>query len=281
MKFIIGLLCVLGSSLMFLPHAGQTREHPRCVLFYYHHEPLPAAELKVYDWVVLDADNPHFATLRRSFPLEKRPKFLAYVSIGEIEPYRKYFVALKPYALCKNPTWGSYVADLRCSQYLDFLFNTIIPEIVRQGFDGFLLDTLDSYELCVPEEEWQTFEEAEVSLIRKLRSQYPEKLIVINRGFAIISKVAPYIDGFLCEGLYHGLDERRRYVAIPEDERQFLLVRLQDIQRQGIPVIIIDYVPPRSKKLARELVQKIASHGFIPYIADRELSTIGFSLCRK
>lgn len=281
MRFTIGLLCVLVGNLVFSLHVGCARERPRCVLFYYHHESLPAEVLKVYDWVVLDADNPHLATLRQTLPRGRQPRFLAYISVGEIEPYRGYFTALKPYALCKNPTWGSYVADLRCPEYLDFLLSTIIPEIVRRGFDGFLLDTLDSYELCVPEEEWQAFEKAEISFIQELRVRYPEKLIVINRGFAIVSEVAPYIDGFLCEGLYRGLDARKRYVAIPEEERRALLVRLQNVQRWGIPVIVIDYVPPRSKKLAKEVVQKIAAHDFIPYVADKELSTVGFSLCRE
>ncbi|MCS7242949.1 endo alpha-1,4 polygalactosaminidase [Candidatus Caldatribacterium sp.] len=280
MKFTIGLLCVLGGSLS-LGFSGFPLERPQCVLFYYHHEPLPLEALKAYDWIVLDADYPHLDVLSGARYAKACPKLLAYVSVGEIEPYRTYFASLRPYILGANPTWGSYVADLLNPRYLRFILDQVVPRIAQRGFDGFVLDTLDSYELCVDKEKWANVEDAEVSFIEELRRRYPEKLIVVNRAFAIFSRIRPLIDGFLCEGLYHSLDARRRYVPVGEEERQDLLARLREIQGTGIPVIVIDYVPPRSKKLAKATVSKIARHGFIPYVADRDLATIGFSPCKK
>jgi len=76
-----------------------------------------------------------------------------------------------------------------------------------------------------------------------------------------------------------GLMQKKRYVPISEEERKWLLDQLNRIKSYGIPVIVVDYADPRDKKKAKELVRKIAELGFVPYVADKELSRVGYSLC--
>jgi hypothetical protein len=41
---------------------------------------------------------------------------------------------------------------------------------------------------------------------------------------------------------------------------------------------VIDYVDPKNKKLQKEVAKKIYENGFIPYVADKDLKTLGTSI---
>lgn len=283
MKFFIKLLCFILSVFFIFIHSvfakSLNTKTPSCVLFYYHHKPLPLDLLHTYDWIVLDPDNPFVEVLNDLFYQKKRAKILGYLSLGEIEPYRAYYKDLKRFSIGKNPMWDTYIADLRNKEYRDFLIHKVAKKIIEKGFDGFLFDTLDSYQLVIPKKKWKEFEKAQVEFIKTLKELYPDKLIVINRGFNILEEVKNYINGLVVESLFYGINEKKQYVPVPTEEREKLLKNLEKAKSLNIPTVIIDYVPKEDKELAQSLIVKISSLGFIPYIADKELSEIGVSLC--
>jgi len=201
------------------------------------------------------------------------------MSVGEIETYRDYYKDLKKYSIGTNPMWKSFVADVRNKEYRRFLLEVVARRIADRGFDGFFLDTLDSYQLSAKKEEWKDFQDALVDFVKELRKRYPDKLVVLNRGFEFIDRVKDDVNGVLVESLFSGLDAKKGYRAISEEERKWLLNQLNRIKSYGIPVIVVDYADPRDKKKAKELVRKIAELGFVPYVADRDLSRVGYSLC--
>jgi uncharacterized protein (TIGR01370 family) len=234
----------------------------------------------MYDWIVLDADTPYMEVLKKKGYLQKkRAKLIGYMSVGEIEPYRDYYEEIEQYSIGTNSMWGSLVADVRNQEYRQFLLNVVTKRIADKGFDGFFLDTLDSYQLVVKEEEWKDFQDALVDFVKELRKRYPDKLIVLNRGFEFIDRVKDDVNGVLVESLFSGLDAEKNYREVSEEEREWLLAQLNRVKSYGLPVIVVDYVDPQDKKKAKELVRKIAELGFIPYVADRDLSVIGYSLC--
>ena len=74
MMFIIGLLFFVSSLLA---------KQVECVLFYYHHKPLPDDLLYSYQWIVLDGDNPFYEVLRnKSFYQKRKAKIIGYISVG-------------------------------------------------------------------------------------------------------------------------------------------------------------------------------------------------------
>ncbi|WP_448587961.1 bifunctional glycoside hydrolase 114/ polysaccharide deacetylase family protein [Thermocrinis sp.] len=271
MMFIIGLLLFV-SSLM----ARQVE----CVLLYYHHKPLPDDLLYAYDWVVLDADNPFYEVLKdKAFYQKRRAKVIGYMSVGEIEKYRDYYKELKRFAIGKNTMWDSLVADLRQKEYRDFLLNVVAHRIVQRGFDGFMLDTLDSYQLASKPEEWKDFQLALVDFIKELKRRYPDKIIVLNRGFEFLERVKDDVNGVMAESLFYGIDEKKRYVPMPEEGRKWLLDQLSRAKSYGLTVIVVDYIDPKDKRKAKEVMKNIADLGFVPYVADKELSRVGHSKC--
>jgi len=117
---------------------------------------------------------------------------------------------LKKYSIGTNPMWKSLVADVRNKEYRQFLLEVVAKRIMDRGFDGFFLDTLDSYQLSAKKEEWKDFQDALVDFVKELRKRHPDKLIVLNRGFEFIDRVKDDINGLLVEGLFSRLDAKKR-----------------------------------------------------------------------
>ncbi len=273
MKRALLISALLIAILIFASHPlMEAQRKVSCVLVYYHSKPIPPEILKTHDWIIVDPDNPYVK------PKSGRAKLIAYISVGEIEDYRSYFDEIKKYAIGYNPVWGSYVADVRNPEYRRFLLERVAKSIVERGFDGFLLDTLDSYKLVAKESEEKSFVDALVDFVVTLKKKYPDKLIVINRGFEIFDYVQQYVDGFLFEDLFRGLDEDLNYVLVSEEERSYYLDKLRYINEK-VPVIIVDYVDPRDREEAIKVMKAILELGFVPYIADRELSEVGVNPC--
>ena len=275
MSYITGLICSVLSLLLALSFARE----PECVMFLYHHSRIPPELFQAYDWIVLDQDDPTLDRLKLHFYMKRRAKVFGYMSVGEIESFRDYYEDLKRFAIGKNPMWDTEVADLRREEYLDFLVDVVAKRIAERGFDGFFLDTLDSYRLVAKEGEAEDFLRGEIALIKRLKERYPDMLILINRGFEIVEEVRDLIDGVVVESLFAGLDGDRRYVKVKEEDRRYLLPILEKIRSDGLPVIVIDYLPPSRRRMAKDLVKRIRDLGFIPYVSDRELSRVGHSTC--
>ncbi len=90
-----------------------------------------------YDWIFLDQDYSHIKEIKEKFYMKNRAKLIGYISVGEIQKHRKYFNDLKKFAIGRNITWDSFIADLRSKEYRDFLVNIVAKDIVNKGFDGF------------------------------------------------------------------------------------------------------------------------------------------------
>ncbi|WP_457680833.1 bifunctional glycoside hydrolase 114/ polysaccharide deacetylase family protein [Thermovibrio sp.] len=269
MKYITGLLCLILSLVSFSPLLAQ--EVKPSVAFIYS-EP-PDQLLYTYDWVVVDPDNFTPKMIKERFYLKKRGKIIAYFSLGEAEPFRKYFKDFKKeWFIGKNKVWNSYIVDLRNEECFNFLLKKA-KELLR-NYDGIFLDTLDSYQEVLPKDKWPEYERAEVEFIKTLRSLYPNKLILINRGFEIYDKVKDSINAVVAESLYKGLGKNLAYTEVPKEDREWLLKRLSLIKKEK-PVIVIDYLPPNKDREARELARKLMEKGFIPWITDKELSHVG------
>ena len=279
MRYIIRLLCSV--SLAFFIFTGMSWAEPRCVAVYYGHD-LPEEALYIYDWLIVDPDGLSMERLKERFYIEnRRARLIAYVSVGELEQHRQYFRdASREWFLGENRAWNSMIADLRRQAYRKFLLQKVIVPAMEQGFDGVFLDTMDSYQLVLKEEEWAEYERAEIELVEEIRRLFPEGLIVMNRGFEILDHVHTMVDGFLVEGLFRGIElENKGYREVGEEERDWLLERLQKVKAYGLPVVVLDYLSPSMRELARQTARKIAGLGFIPYVSDYELSTIGVGGC--
>lgn len=248
--------------------------------FMIYGDPIPRKALYVFDWLVVDPDSEYAKQVMKTFyPKDRKAKLIAYVSVGEAEPYRDYYKEIpNEWILGKNDVWDSYVVDLRKKEYLEFLLNRVFPRL--EAFDGFFLDTLDSHQLFLKNpHDLQRVRENLADLVKSIRNKYTDKLILLNRGFEIMEDVKGYADAIVAESLFYGIsyDEKKIYKEMKPEETEWLLSKLKNARELGYKVIVIDYVDPKNRRLQIEVARRIYNLGFIPYVSDKYLRTMGIS----
>lgn len=266
-----GLLLALGLW-GGLSHA--LAEEPS-IAFFYGANP-PVAELSLFDQVVLEpghAPAEHLAALARG-----GAEAIAYVSVGEVSRSSAWRAAVKPsWRLARNEAWDSDILDPTQEGWRAFLLQRM-DELWRAGFRGFFLDTLDS-PLGVKADPAQVAarREALAGLIRQMHERFPTGKLLLNRGFELLPDVAAHCAGVAAESLFQGWDAgRARYTTVSETDRAWLLQRLNEVkERFHLPVVVIDYVPPSDRELARQTAAKIAEVGFTPWVTNAALDQLG------
>jgi uncharacterized protein (TIGR01370 family) len=264
---LLAALCVL---VCMTGHAAD----PAVALFYGANPPWD--ELRAFDVVVVDPDHAG---------LDPRPhqhadsQVFAYVSVGEVHPSRPWFDEV-PAAWRKqeNPAWGSRIIDQSAAQWPAFLADRVIAPLWEQGYRGFFLDTLDSWQRLARTPEQRARQQAGlIAAVRAIKQRFPEARLIFNRGFEILPEVHDLAWMVAGESLFQGHDPARGTVTeVSETDRQWLLARLGEVrERYRLPVMAIDYVAPHQRQLARQTAEKIRALGMIPWVTTPALDTLG------
>lgn len=206
----------------------------------------------------------------------------AYISIGEIHPTRPWYAEIpKKWFLGRNAEWGSNVVDLTKEEWHDYLINNYLAKLWEKGYRGFFLDTLDSYQKSVVAPDGRLRQEkALTSLIKRIHQQFPGVKLILNRGFEILPEVAQYAVALTAESLFEGWDQAKQsYTKVTESDRNWLLEKLRQARDQyGLQIIIIDYVDPKQRELARNTAKRISDLGFTPWVTNPALDILGVGL---
>ena len=246
------------------------------VAFYYGAEP-PWDELSAFDWVVLEPEHTTDAGLQQL----KDSQVFAYVSVGEVAPERSWRSQLpQDWVLGRNADWGSLVIDQSQPEWPAFFVDQVITPLWQQGFRGFFLDTLDSYEIYATDNASRARQEAgQIRLLRLIKSRYPEARLFFNRGFSVLPQVHDLAMAVAAESLFAGWDARSgNYRQVTEQDRAWLIRHLNIVQNDyKLPVVVIDYLAPGDREKARSVAQQIRSLGFIPWVTNHEITLLGIS----
>ena len=92
-----------------------------------------------------------------------------------------------------NPRWGTLLVDCRSAAWQAYLIEVRIPALLGRGAEGLFLDTVD-----VPEAYPEVRSGLE-ALLTRLRARFPERPLLINRGFSILNTALTVADGFVFE----------------------------------------------------------------------------------
>lgn len=237
---------------------------------------VPVAALARFDRVVVEAENVTDLGGLRSAGAD----VFAYVSVGEAEGWRALASALPAgLFLGRNNAWHSRIADLSQPGWRHYLIEQRMAPLWQSGYRGFFLDTLDSYQQVAAgnAQQARVQSSALVALIREISQRFPGVKLLLNRGFAELPEIAPLAVGLVAESLFQRWDAASsQYQPVPESERQWLRQRLDEARlRHGLPVTVIDYVPPDQPQLARETARQIEALGFTPWVSTPGLDIVG------
>lgn len=239
----------------------------------YYGSTVPLSEFRAFDLLVVDPGHAATATP----PRMPGTQTYAYVSVAEVLPNRPDYKDIPAaWKLARNGDWKSDVIDQTPEQWPEFFATQVIAPLWKQGYRGFFLDTLDSYRLAAKFDE-EAQQRGLVRVIETLHQRFPGIQLILNRGFEIVPRVRDKIRMVAAESLYQGWNARtQRYESVKEPDRQWLLNQLRTIrERDGIPALVIDYVPPQDRALTRATAARIQADGFIPWVTDSALNTIG------
>lgn len=244
------------------------------VAFYYGARP-PVAELGHFEQVVVEPGHVGEEELRA---LQAQSEVYAYLSVGEVSRASPLHARVQPqWVLGHNEAWGSDVLEPRRAEVQAFLLEQA-EALWARGYRGLFLDTVDSpLAARGSEAERRARRQALAELLRELHRRRPGVRLLLNRGFELLPEVEGLVAGVVAESLFAGWNAAaRRYEEVPAADRAWLLARLREVrERHGLPVTVVDYVPPAERERARAVARQIGALGFTPYVANGALDMLG------
>lgn len=263
----LALWCALCLAACLWPLASWAT--PAVALYYGHSTPL--TDFRAFDMLVVEPDH------EKTPPRLPGTDLYAYVSVAEVQASRPYYADIPAqWKLARNGHWKSDVIDQTPPEWADFFARRVIAPLWERGYRGFFLDTLDSYRLATSFDE-KAQQRGLVRVIETLHQRFPGIKLVLNRGFEIVPQVRDKIQMVAAESLYQGWNaSTQRYEEVSEANRAWLLDQLRAIRDQErLPVLVIDYVSPQDRTLTRATAARIQAEGFIPWVTDSALETMG------
>lgn len=258
----LGLLVVANARAASLP----------AVALYYSNQ-IPLSEFRTFDKVVVDPDH----TAYKPDALQPDTQVYAYASVGEVLPSRPYYKDIpRAWLAGRNGPWKSQVIDQSAPEWPEFFASHVVQPLWDRGFRGFFLDTLDSYQLITGVDA-QAQQQGLVRVIQTLHQRFPGIRLIVNRGFEILPQIHGDVEMVAAESLYRQWDAgAQRYTEVSDHDRNWLIGQLRKVQQDyHLPVLVIDYVPPEDRTLTRATADRIRKDGFIPWVTDADLSTMG------
>lgn len=245
---------------------------PSVAFFYGIHPPI--AKLCQFDWVIVDPAS--------DFPLDNyclyRSKPIAYAALGEVGRGVAYEDKIDPsWILGRNTAWNNnIIIDQTNPEWQKFFLEHIITPLWEKGYRGFFFDTLDSYQIPLQTQAAQQKQiEAMESLITQVKQRFPDAVILLNRGFPMLPKLAPLVNAVVIESLYQAWNQaKHRYEKTAPLEQQMLFNEITKIKQMNLPIIIIDYLSSDDPQKVIALQNKIKSQGLIPWITNHDLDKI-------
>jgi uncharacterized protein (TIGR01370 family) len=235
------------------------------------------ATLAAYDIVVLD---PAFQGSIRTIAVTGT-RVCGYISLGEIrdsDPFRMY---LAPEALLtENPDWpGTHRVDIRHPSWRTVVLDHQIPHIVSLGFTGLMFDTLDTppYLEELDPVRYHGMRAAAIDLVRAIRTHWPNLMLIINRGYALLPDVVQHVDAIIAESFMTSPDHQSG--GFVWHDRQLLDLQLTlltpaAVRRPALPILSLDYWDPSDSKTIAEIYRRERDLGHHPYVATRSLDRI-------
>ncbi len=245
--------------------------------------------LAKYDAVILHVPEMSTANIRR---LDKLGVVtLGYLAVGETSRLMHgngtgpggyaswYFDHQKPGEPDENKNWHSYYANCGDPAWRARCLRSAAKLLNKDGFSGLFLDCVNNYELYP-----HTRDRAgTIKLISELRAHFPHAVIVLNQGFKILPKVAPWIDGVMLESFTLSWEARKDGVksyAIQKPSAlnwSSALVRNRIdpiLRRYPLKLLALDYALPTQTRRIQMAANRAATLGCLEAVAPIELNEV-------
>lgn len=256
----------------------QAIKETKSISFYYN-KVEDLNDLVNFDRVVLA---PHLVSNRQIQTIKQSDTLVfAYLSVGEFGT-ETLPDDLSDDVLLINEAWQSKVMDLGADDWQSHLY-TRASALLKRGFDGIFLDTLDSYQLLPKAIADSALQQQHllgiintIQLLPAPSNEQPK--LILNRGFDLVSKLSTKPYAVVAESMHHAyLPLNDSYSKVKDSDSLWLENTLNKIKALGIEAIVIDYVPASAKPAQIEAAKTLLNKGYTPYISDGMLYEVGVS----
>ncbi len=153
--------------------------------------------------------------------------------------------------------WESYYGDPANPTWARILIEHA-NNLLSKGADGLLLDTVDTVDI------FPQIHQGMVQLIRNLRKRFPNRVIILNRGFKVFADVQDVVDGVMFESMMH-----KDFSAADRDWVEGMCGKLK---KSGLPIFSINYLDCCDPEECRQMAE---DYGFYLHMApDRSLMNL-------
>lgn len=261
-------LAILALLIIATPTTAETRFDSWAI---YYSDKARTRDFEPFQLLVLDSQtHPNLQALQ-----ERGKTLLGYLSLGEVAIHHPWFKGVQNDGLVQqeNPNWpGSFSIDIRDKRWTKLIIEQLIPWVLRKGFDGLFLDTLDTA-LSSNQPEVRR---AAIDLIKTIRNHYPNTLLMLNRAFEILPEVAGDIDFLLAESIYTDYNfETQKHQRKRPAENQKLIDNLKGLKSSHkLQIMTLDYWPINDNIGVSEIYSEQRQHGFTPYVSTISLDKL-------
>ncbi|MDB2415290.1 endo alpha-1,4 polygalactosaminidase [Rickettsiales bacterium] len=276
MRALILLVPLCGILLFYFTASGSDNKNEKFAVYYSNK--LQGDDFTGYDLLVLDSRyHPPLKAIS-----EKVPTILGYISLGEIPQTAPYFPIFEKSGLLlkENKDWkGSYSVDIREPLWQQTVIEEIIPGLLRDGFDGIFIDTLDSpleNERMNPED-YYGMTDAGAQLVQAIRLHYPKIKIMVNRSYAILPRISSSIDMILGESVRNTYNfETKLYEPTSEASYNLQVQHLKYAKtlNKDLKVYTLDYADKNDVEKTAYIYRLQRQNGFIPYVTTIDLTNL-------
>lgn len=271
MVLAVGSACTPMGKTPPAPTSQARDGHERWAVYY--DKQLPASTFADYQLVVFDRIyHPDFQELKG------KTTILSYISMGEVhgDTFEQQLLAEQKALMGTRTKWNSYTVDIT-SKTWEHMLDEQIEDALAKGFDGIMLDTLDSAlhlaDMDSPER-GEKAQEAAVKLIQRMREKHPRMKIMLNRGFDVLPRVASNIDYVLGESMLAETDiSTGQSKVFPPHTYQTTAGHLLSARAiaPNIKLYTLDYWNQDDVQGMQTLYAIHRARGFIPYVTTPDL----------
>lgn len=256
-----------------------TEENPRKFGVYYGERLDP--QLSAFDVLVLDADSGlDLARIRKR--AKARQLILGYLALCEVDPSRSYARKTRQARLLLHESryWPrSFYIDIRRPEWQRMVLDEIVPSILKAGFDGLFLDTIDDAAWLEASDDGPLSgtAAAAVALVREVRLSFPNRKLMLNRGFDLLPKLERDIDMVLAESiLTTSVGGERKPIRAPQESyyERVSELRAAQARQTSLKLYSLDYWDPTDLAGIRDIYAIQRAHGFVPYVSTSTLTKI-------
>ena len=201
---------------------------------------------------------------------------IGYISAGEVTVNDPWYEEVKAAGLLlkENPFWkGSFTVDIRNPLWQQILIEKAIPPLIAHGFDGIMLDTLDSPIVI----DVNTMKPAAAALVSSIRGAYPEQILIQNRGYQALEDTAPMLNYLIAESTFTSYDAvTKKHILSTKADQDWIFNYINKGKKISptLKILGLEYWDVEDAKMTIELVNKMKNNGFLPYVSTMSLNKI-------